>query len=203
MLKLIICITGILFSCHAFAEKQNIEAPFGLEWGAQKSSLVGNGINFTECESQGWVEQCQTKSVPKSLSTSDFYLLLFSKKYGLQKVLMLGESISGDIYGTTGKAQYGKLKSALKTKYKTANSYEYVGRKLWDESDEFYQCLAYDGCGNWATYWTDDYQGLIALELLGASRGAGFIKLTYEGQFWERAVDEKNELEDSSDLDAL
>lgn len=203
MLKPIICITGILVSCHAFAEKQEVEAPFGLEWGAQKSSLASNGIEFTGCNNLGWVEQCQTTSVPKNLSTSDVYYLLFSNKYGLQKVMMLGESISGDIYGTTGKAQYGKLKSALKKRYKTSNSYEYVGRKLWNESDEFYQCLAYDGCGNWSTYWSDDYQGLIALELEGASRGSGYIKLTYEGQLWERAVDEQNEEEDSSDVDAL
>lgn len=194
---------GILFFGHAFAEMREIEAPFGLEWGSQKSALARSGISFTDCENMGWVERCRTKSVPKNLSTSDFYLVLFSKKYGLQKVMMLGETISGDIYGNTGKGQYAKLKTALKSKYSEATSYEMVGRELWDESDEFYQCLDYEGCGSWVTYWVDGYQGAITLELKGSSRGTGFVTLSYEGKLWSRAIDEKNEVEDSSNFEAL
>jgi hypothetical protein len=203
MLKILIAITFVFSSLIAAAEDQGVEAPFGLEWGAEKEALRGDGIILSNCKSQGWVEFCTTESVPKNLSTAASYALYFSNKYGLQKVLMYGETITNDVYGTAGKDRYAKLKGALDSKYSGATSYEYVGKSVYKESDEFFQCLDYDGCGNWSTYWTANLKGSVGLELLGLSRGSGFVLLSYEGELWSRAISEKDKVEDAADLEAL
>jgi hypothetical protein len=203
MFKLLITISFVFLTCYTFAEGKVVEAPFGLKWGITKEALGDAGIIFSECSDEGWVEQCRTESVPKNISMGDFYLLLFTKKYGLQKAVMLGKDISGDPNGSSGKDKYAKLKQALKNKYEKSVSYEWVGRELWGESDEFYQCLDYEGCGSWTTYWTENHEGSIALELKGVNRGEGYIRLSYEGKLWSSAIDEKDEIQEASDFDAL
>lgn len=203
MLKILIAITFVFSSLIATAEDQAVEAPFGLEWGAEKGALRGDGIILSDCKSEGWVEYCTTESVPKNLSVAESYVLYFSKEYGLQKVLMVGETFTNDVYGIAGKDRYAKLKGALDSKYSGATSYEYVGRTVYNESDEFFQCLDYAGCGNWGTYWTDNIKGSVVLELMGLRRGSGFVKLSYEGELWSRAISEKDKVEDAADFEAL
>lgn len=199
---LFLSLIAMFFGNSALANKA-VEAPFGLEWGLSKGDLVGMGMTLTDCKELGWVEQCNASGVPKSLSNADWYQVLVTKKYGLQKVGMVGTDISSDIYGSSGKASYSKLKTALVKKYGTPQSFEYVGRELWDEADEFYQCLAYDGCGTWTSYWVDGLEGTIALELKGMRRGEGYLTLWYEGGSWSTAIDEKDMVQDSADEDAL
>ena len=117
---------------------------------------------------------------------------------------MYSEDIENDASGNKGKEQYKKIKINLQKKYgPPIHESEFSGLKLWKKWDEFYQCLAYDGCGYWLSAFKGKKSGLIMLELEGVRRGRGFIKLTYEGPTWEAFMDAKEKIESKLDDDAL
>ena len=150
------------------------------------------------------VRSCKVSVSPKPFSKADFFQLLFVPNSGLQKVVMIGKDITDDLYGSSGKADYSKLKKALTKKYGDKfKSFEYIGLDLYDESDEFYQCLAYSGCGSHSSFWIDGLNGTIVLSLNGLSRGKGFLKLVYESKDWSRHLDEMKNDQDSINDDSL
>tara|TARA_B100000963_G_scaffold360948_1_gene394013 strand:- start:1797 stop:2348 length:552 start_codon:yes stop_codon:yes gene_type:complete len=169
-----------------------VSAPFGFTWSQTKGELEALGIEMT-CEifPDTGINSCTTNSSPKRFSQAEkFYLYLVPGK-GLQKVMMIGETIEGDSTGSEGKSRYGKLKSALAKKYGEPENYERTGLKLYDERDEFYQCLEYDGCGMYASYWSNDQLlGAISVQINGLRRGEGWISLTYESKDWGNLLNE-------------
>ena len=180
------------------------DGPFGLGWGMSEQDTKILGVNCEEKTTQSRITVCKTTSLPKNLSISDQYALYIDGKYQLQKVTMISEIISNDIYGSEGKEIYFDLKNKLSNKYgKPSDSFEYVGDELYDESDEFYQCLAYEGCGYYLSFYKDSSGETITLEIEGIRRGSGYISLSYEGPSWGAVVDEHNNKKSDSDEDAL
>ena len=103
-----------------------------------------------------------------------------------------------------GKKKYTNLKSQLTKKYGNPTvSFERVGGKLWDETDEFYQCLAYPGCGDYIAFFKSQSGASVVLELKGLGRGKGYLRISYEGPSWPDAVDAYKSKEAKSDEDAL
>jgi hypothetical protein len=98
---------------------------------------------------------------------------------------------------------YGKVKTSLSNKYGEPTQYEYTGNELYDEYDEFYQCLMYDGCGTWASFWSIENGGVVMIELKGLSRGTGYLNMAYESAKWPNIVDRINKEKSQSDMDAL
>ena len=183
-----------------------IEAPFGFVWNQTKSELISKGFVLTECnDSQEIpVESCTLKTSPKKYSKADFFSLIFAKNKGLQKVSMLGKDIKNDPYGSSGKEQYRSLSSSLAKKYgEPSDTFEWTGRDLYKDSDEFYECLNYQNCGSLTSYWLEGTEGTITLDLRGVSRGAGFIKLTYESKRWSDILDKFNSEKSAGDEDSL
>ncbi len=180
------------------------EGPFGIDWGNSISEIEAMGVTCSNKSTKDRFTICKTASLPKNLSISEEYVLYFDKKYYLQKVKMTSKDIDNDISGSDGKETYSDLKSKLTAKYGApTNSYEYIGRKLWDEYDEFYQCLAYSGCGAWISFFKSKAGEVVALQLNGLGRGQGYITLTYEGPSWSNAVDAYRSKESEADADAL
>ena len=176
-MKKIITLLILLLAGTSFAEGTPlVEAPFGLKWG-QKFPLT----KCTETKDlSGNLVACQTRSVPKPLKGVDFvYLLMY--KGNLVKVSVYMKDISEDPYGVKGVEEYERIKGILAKKYgESSGNYEYLGRELYQESSEFYQCLNYTGCGMFMTFWGEDSVGQIALSLEGTRRGQGFLKIIYE-----------------------
>jgi hypothetical protein len=183
---------------------KEVEAPFGLEWGIFEKDFKAKGI-VASCETSGSLISCKASVVPQSVSVADNYLLVLDSKSGLQKVVMIGKTIDGDLYGSQGKLAYQSIKSNIEKKYSSPKSFEYVGRELYRDSDEFYQCLAYDGCGQWVSFWSvgDDKGGSVALYLNGLSRGQGYIRLGYESKDWGLVVDRINTERENKDASAF
>lgn len=183
---------------------KEVEAPFGLEWGIFEKDFKEKGI-VASCETSETFTSCKASVVPKSVSVAENYLLILDKKLGLQKVVMIGNTIDGDLYGSEGKLAYQRIKSNLEKKYSSPKSFEYVGSQLYRDDDEFYQCLAYDGCGQWVSFWqvADNKGGIVALYLNGVRRGQGYIKLSYESKDWSLAVDRVQKERDSKDASAF
>ena len=175
-----VAIVAALLSGNVSAKE--IDAPFGLAWGKSQSELEAKGAEIYGCaEKDNNFIVCKTKTPPKPVSFSDFYFLYFHSTKGLQKVIMVGEIITEDIYGSEGKKLYAQIKAGLTKKYgERSDGGEHIGLKLYDEYDEFYQCLAYTGCGLWVSLWEDDSGGTVVVQLKGYSRGKGWVQIVYE-----------------------
>ncbi|GAD29940.1 hypothetical protein PLEI_1594 [Photobacterium leiognathi lrivu.4.1] len=200
-MKKLISISLLLLSTSSIAS--GIKAPFGLAWGMSKSDLTSAGVELSECSTDKGVERCQTLKPVKGVSFGQLYALFIDQEKGLHKVIMISQDITSDISGSKGKALYSKVKSSLDKKYGESKSYEYFGNKLYDEYDEFYQCLKYDGCGSWVSFWSPKDGGNAIAELKGLSRGHGFLRLAYESNTWSQIVDSMKKREQASDDDAL
>ena len=180
------------------------EAPFGLYWGENLSKLKSRGLSLEELTKDGSLVFYQTKQTPKDLSIAERYLLVIHDDYGLQKIVASSEKITNDITGSDGKKTYEQIKRAINEKYGAPKEFfEFSGRKLYKDHDEFYQCLKYDGCGAWISYWDLGTRGAIAVQLKGVSRGVGSIVLTYEGPNWSKGLREAREAKSLKDKGAL
>ena len=198
-------ITGIIIFIlvnNAYAAETETLAPFGLNWGESKQKLKKSGVVFDKCTTELGLSICSTKKPIKPVSFGDIYQLVFDSKRGLQKAVMLSNDITDDITGREGKELYGKVKNSLVKKYGEAKDYEYSGLKLYDEYDEFYQCLAYSGCGSWLSFWEPVNGGTVSVSLEGLGRGKGFLKISYESKKWAIVVDERKKKESSDDDNA-
>ena len=187
----------------AYAAETETLAPFGLHWGESKQKLNKSGVVFEKCITDRELSICTTKKPIKPVSFGDIYQLVIDSKRGLQKVAMLSNDITDDITGSEGKELYAKVKSSLIKKYGEAKDYEYSGWKIYDEYDEFYQCLAYPGCGSWLSYWEPQNGGTVSVSLKGIGRGKGYLKITYESKKWAVVVNERKKKESSYDESAL
>lgn len=199
----------IFFSASVVFSEEG-KAPFGLTWGmteAQATQLAGVEIKQkvkSEDLPLGITGILRVASLPKNLTIANSYSLIFVTEKYLQKIIMYSEDIENDASGNKGKEQYKKIKMNLQKKYgPPVHESEFSGLKLWKKWDEFYQCLAYDGCGYWLSAFKGKKSGLIMLELEGVRRGRGFIKLTYEGPSWEAFMDAKEKIESKLNDDAL
>lgn len=192
MIKVILAI--LFLSVASFtAEIAGADAPFGFKWGQK--------INMAKCTSVKEVAPsfvvCETASIPKPIQKMDF-VLLATYKGALVKISAFMKNIEGDPYGVKGTESYENMKSLLSKKYgEPGNATEFIGRELYQEPSEFYQCLKYDGCGMFFSSWGDE--GHIALELIGLGRGTGCLRIIYESPAFNKAVDE---IEQNADQEA-
>jgi hypothetical protein len=164
------------------------------------SSDLRPGSQITE----GNLTSITISSPPKPLSSTKDVQLIFGKVRGLQKIIWNSEPILDDVYGIEGKDKFNKLKDNLIKKYgNPSDGTEIVGLELYDEADEFYQCLDYAGCGSWNSIWEVDNGVSILLQLHGASRGEGWLSLAFEGPGWLEALGRYEDAKSESDFDAL
>lgn len=185
MIKIILAI--LFLSVASFSvETAGAEAPFGFKWGQK--------VNMAKCidtrELSPGTVACKMITVPKPIQKLDFVLLLIYKG-ALVKVTAFMKDVEGDPYGVKGVEAYEAMKGLLSKKYSDPGSVtEFIGRELYQEPSEFYQCLKYDGCGMFFAIWGDTDSSQVALELIGLGRGNGFLKLTYESTAFKKALDE-------------
>ena len=203
VLSVIFAAVMLAVSPVAFGQESptEVQAPFGLEWGAKKESFSG----MHNCEPNGQFVICRTKFVPKTLSDADYYMLGFHVAEGLQKVSYVGENIINDYFGRKGKERFEHLKSALLRKYPKAKQDElvWINRRLYEDLDEFYECLLYGPRCGVHVLLLDPGKGSILMKIHGVSGGKGFVDLTYESPKWDRLIDSKEEAEKAQDEDAL
>ena len=202
LIQIALLSVALPFTCTAMAKE--ITAPFGLTWGQSKADLQSQGVAFYDCGDFDLAQRCRTKILPKSLSIAEFYFLFFHPRKGLVKVGMVGKTINDDIAGSNGKSDYARIKTSLTTKYgPRLSKVEIIGQKLYDGHDEFYQCLAYAGCGAWLSFWEGSDESGILLKLEGLSRGVGYLVLMYDSKEWSQIVDDEKAKKSTDDDSAL
>lgn len=147
---------------------------------------VGETISFTEDLT---VKTVQTAPVP--LDAGATYILSYYKGR-LLKVVAVSSQITGDPLGTEGKETFDSLKAALTERYgKPINGLQASGSTVYRRIDEFYECLAYTGCGLWMVMFKTPEKSA-SIQLHGVSRGRGYINVTVEAAEWSDAVDQIN-----------
>lgn len=166
--------------------------PFGLNWTMTETQLKKSG--FKSATPAGKFNVLTSVSTPKAWSKADTYMAVTYQKK-LVKVIAHSRAFTSDIYGSDGKALYSQVKSLLTKKYGEPDTqYEHTGLKLYDDSDEFYQCLKYDGCGTYLSLFKVD-GGIVAVQLKGTGRGKGYLSVGYESPAFYAA---KNTIEQSN-----
>ena len=170
------------------------DAPFGLVWGAKNKELEKLGVTLKLDQRLSSVNIFNAETLPLTPSGTIYIKLSIDDKFGMQRVNWIGGKTENDIFGSEGKKKFSELENIITEKYgNPLSDYKYVGKKLYREHDEFYQCLAYKGCGSWITFWRINSGGSISLELSGLGRGSGVMKLIYEGPGWEAVVNSVKE----------
>jgi hypothetical protein len=179
------------------------DAMFGLSWGMSPSQIKKMGIKIEKKGAQNNIYSYHCDSLPKNVSISDGYALYFDEDTALVKIIMLSNNIENDPYGREGKEQFDKMVTLLRQKYKVKDSFCYTGRKLYEESDEFYQCLKYEGCGSWTTFFESENKN-ICINIVGVNRGEGYIKISVEAEpEFSNAIDKSKQKTSVKDGDAF
>jgi len=196
----------VLAFCCLFASAHAADgddALFGLKWGMSVAEFKTAGVILTKLRGERNLETYKALSVPKPLSDVETYMFVFADGR-LVKMSAIGKAIVGDPTGSTGKEKFDTLHKALDEKYgKPTQNYQSIGNKLYKEYDEFYQCLAYSGCGMWVSVFESPDKAIF-IELKGSRRGTGQLEVTAESKpQWMNALDVYKSGKASSDKDAL
>jgi len=169
-----------------------IQAPLGLKWGESKDELVKKYSASPADKNNSRLSLYALNNPPIKVPGFESYYGVVDEKYGLVKVIVV-ESITDDAYGSKGIEDYKKLSAILSKKYgNPSDKFEYSGKELYKESDEFYQCLAYQGCGAYSSYYKPSGGAMISLELKGKSRGQGYLTINYESTLFNKVLTERD-----------
>lgn len=176
-------------SSHAQNDGQRVQA-MGLTFGQSFQEANSRGLVADELNREGRLTTFRATDVPQEPSDTDSVTLVFDDTLGLQKIMWTSKNISDDPTGSTAKERFQTIKAALIQKYGAApyNGLEKTGLTLFQEYDEFYQCLDYSGCGLWVALWEGDYGSTsLSIESTGR-RGEGWVQIIYEGPEWADIV---------------
>jgi len=200
--QIVIIVIAFVFAFPTFADEKK-EAMFGLYWGMTPKEITSLGITLINVKEEKNFQYYTTESLPKNLSDIEKYYLVFSDGK-LIKIFARCKSITNDSTGSDGKERFNVLNKSLQDKYGTPDfKSQRIGSKLFKEYDEFYECLKYAGCGNWACGYEKPTK-VIVLELKGLSRGTGYISLQVEAvPEWGDALNKFKSIKNKSDADAM
>ena len=179
-------------------------APFGLQWGMSMEEVTAMGVELTPHPSKKDVYSAA--ALPKNLSDAEIYILRFKRGFGLVRVGALTSAITLDLDGAQGKERYNRLKTAVSNIYgKPDMVRERTGAaRVFDDSNQFYECLLFDGCGYWVSFWGKQKSGgNILLEIRGLERGSGRVDLFFESAALDAAEEREKEKNDRDDENAL
>lgn len=180
--------------------QSSFPAPFGLSWEMSEAELKEAG--FTHANESNGFTLYSSVSAPKSWSKADVYIAIVYKGQ-LVKVSANSTDFTDDIYGTEGKKVYNQMKALLTKKYGAPlQSIERVGLKLYDDPDDFYQCLDYSGCGMYVSLFNIE-GGSIGVTLKGERRGQGSLNIAYESPEFSKAKADIDRDDETADADAL
>lgn len=186
-----ICIFIFFIAFNAWANN-DINAPAGLQWGESGQDLIQK-YSAKKVQTDGALDLYEIIQTPMPLSGISEIYSAVDKKYGLVRVALI-EIFRNDVYGIDGVDSYNKFKKLLGDKYGKPESYEYSGRAVYKNKSEFYECLAYEGCGGYSSFFPSVNGNGVYIQLLGHKRGSGELRIIYESKDLKKAQDELESL---------
>lgn len=113
-------------------------APFGLKWGMSVADAKASGIKLSDLdEKKKFGISYRATDLPKVLPDADFVALSFGFQDKLWRIVVIGQNVMNDPYGSGVKARYSELAAALSEKYGRGKPYEFQDTELWKKADEF------------------------------------------------------------------
>jgi hypothetical protein len=168
------------------------EPPFGLKWGMKLADVTAMGVKVNSSSQSGNLTVVNIKEMPGAFPDTGVVNMLFDRQRGLVKVRWISATIADDPIGTHGRAKYVEMKKAVAEKRgNPTDETNVVGARLFDQEDEFYQCLAYDGCGVWSSLWEQKPSGGVLLSIEGTGPGKGYVQVDYESADWQQVAGTK------------
>ena len=163
--------------------------PFGLKWGMKQGDLSELGIKVGERTQTGELTVVKAEEIPDAFADTKMVNMLFDRQLGLVKVRWISYDIEADPNGSLGRSKYGEMKAIIASQLgEPTDETLVVGARLFDQEDEFYQCLAYEGCGVWSALWEHSPSGGVLLSVEGVGAGKGFVQIDYESANWQQAA---------------
>jgi hypothetical protein len=163
--------------------------PFGLKWGMPLNQLSALGVKVKATSKTGDLTIVTAEKVPDAYPDTKVVSLLFDRHLGLVKVRWASTDIEDDPTGTQGRSKYSEMKKLVSESRGTPSDETLVvGARLFDQEDEFYQCLGYEGCGVWSALWDQKPSGGVLLSIEGMGTGKGFVQVDYESADWQQAA---------------
>lgn len=195
---------GTLFAIRA-AERTSVNTElFGLKWGMSVDEVKRvTGSQLRASTNVHGLKGYATDYIKNGLSDAETYVFAFYHD-GLIKIALATKSFVSDPFGTAGKKRFEELyKIAEDSGYTEVDIYRIFGTKLFDEPDEFYECMRYNGCGAWAAFMKKGDTSLL-IKIEGERRGVGYITLTIENSpLLEKVLDEEQKNRSSNDRKAF
>jgi hypothetical protein len=180
----------------AYSQEAVISPPFGMKWDDSKESVLAKYPSaVSEVDGDLTLITIAGNESNEFPSNTDFVRLIYADGYGLVKVSWVSEDVKSDLYGTDGVEAFDRIYIALSKKLGAGKEIKRVGMELYKDPDEFYECLEYDGCGVWATFWngTESSNSASMLKLNGLGRGEGYVSYSVEHPNWYKRNDQAEE----------
>jgi hypothetical protein len=183
---------------------QQAGGPFGLHRGITPDAVI-NSIGHSEGKSTkadalgGAVMTVTT--VPRPYPEFEEYLLIFSRKDGLLKVVAVGKDISTSAEGTELRDRFSQLRGVLTEHYSSPENIDFVkgdsDSAIAEPSNFMLSLLEKER--DLSSIWPpengaklgDGISGIV-LEALPESLDTGFLRLSYEFDGWDDYVDKLN-----------
>jgi hypothetical protein len=125
---------------------QSAPAPFGLQWGMEVSGLTERYMPLQSTTRTGDLTVVNLTKAPRAPAETYLVNLLFDREMGLVKVRWMSTDIKGDATGKNGRRKYREVRQYVVDSYgEPTDEALVIGARLFDQDDEFYQCLAYEG----------------------------------------------------------
>jgi hypothetical protein len=164
------------------------EAPFGFRWGQSLDELAAAGVKGAIRQDEENISVLQSGSVSGAGDDTDLVRLIVDRHFGLQRIEWASKNLGDDPSGQKAVALYHKMKTILSDEYGAPrSSAEEIGVVTYTGPDDFFKCLATDGCGAYASVWRSGYSD-VAMHLVGTSAGKGWLEIVYVGPDWEDVV---------------
>ncbi len=165
------------------------QPPFGLKWGMHVNDLSSLGIKVASTSTSGNIVVVNVKELPNAFPDTNAVNMLFDRQLGLVKVRWTSTAVAGDPTGSQGRSKYFEMKkTVVETRGNPSDETLVVGARLFDQEDEFYQCLAYEGCGVWSALWEEKPSGGVLLSVEGLGPGQGYVQLDFESADWQKVA---------------
>ena len=173
----------------AAAMPAEAQPPFGLKWGMHVNDLSSLGIKVASTSTSGNIVMVNVKELPNAFPDTNTVNMLFDRQLGLVKVRWTSSALANDPTGSQGRSKYGEMKkTVVESRGNPSDETLVVGARLFDQEDEFYQCLAYEGCGVWSALWEEKPSGGVLLSVEGLGPGQGYVQLDFESADWQKVA---------------
>lgn len=159
---------------------------FGLDWGMSVEALAADGVELEDAVARhDGVRVYRLWSLPGDLGDGESYRLWLTAENGLQGIKVTGQMVKDDPTGEKIRQRYDEIRNILAERFGSADkAAEYTGREQYTEYYEFNRCLGHDGCGRWASYFSD-HETRVLLRLRAVDRDSSHYELIYAGPHWQ------------------